>query len=173
MFDELDKVLMEGISGLAKKSNGGRSILFVYPPEDEDKYIAEARRRYRKEFVFIDLRQLYVRFIGDMGWYGFSESFKENGIDMFKSVSYPQKDFFSLIQKEINRVINTRRIPVIIHFGCIYGMGLSTVDFDESEVIMKSNYPLIIFFPGSVNEEGTCIFLNVQSASSYRCAVIK
>lgn len=43
LFDELREVLKTDIAHITGKANGGRSILFVYPPEDDDAYIAYAK----------------------------------------------------------------------------------------------------------------------------------
>ena len=40
LFGELAATLKEDIVKIAGKCNGGKSILFVYPPKDEDAYIA-------------------------------------------------------------------------------------------------------------------------------------
>ena len=39
LFGELTAALSRDLARLSAEANGGRSILFVYPPEDEEKYI--------------------------------------------------------------------------------------------------------------------------------------
>ena len=86
MFDDLGLALKRDLSKLTTEANGGRSILFVYPPQDEDRYIEEAHKRLDDRFVFIDLRQLFVQFIDNMCWDDFADGFSEDGTDFFKSL---------------------------------------------------------------------------------------
>ena len=46
LFDALNNALGRDLTHLSTEANGGRSILFVYPPFDEEKYIDEAKRRF-------------------------------------------------------------------------------------------------------------------------------
>ena len=39
IFGDLTAALGRDLAHLSSESNGGRSILFVYPPVDEEKYI--------------------------------------------------------------------------------------------------------------------------------------
>lgn len=173
MFDDLDLALKRDLSKLTTEANGGRSILFVYPPEDEDKYIAEAHKRLNDKFIFIDIRQLYVQFIDNMGWADFAEGFSQDGNDMFKSSDYPDEDFIHLILNEIKKVIDSKHNPVLIHTGSIYGMGFTNIDYMENETVTLSRYPMVVFYPGSIDSKGNVLFLNRQTASNYRCIVIK
>ena len=60
----LDKAISNDLASIAVEANGGRSILFVYPMEDDDLYIAEARNRLSSDnFSFIDLRESFNDFI--------------------------------------------------------------------------------------------------------------
>ena len=60
LFGDLTAALGRDLAHLSSEANGGRSILFVYPPVDEEKYIEEAKQRYTDGYEFIDLRQLLV-----------------------------------------------------------------------------------------------------------------
>ena len=60
LFGDLTAALGRDLAHLSSEANGGRSILFVYPPVDEEKYIEEAKQRYTDGYEFIDLRQLFV-----------------------------------------------------------------------------------------------------------------
>lgn len=44
LFGELRAVLKTDIAHITGKANGGRSLLFVYPPKDDDAYIAYAKK---------------------------------------------------------------------------------------------------------------------------------
>lgn len=173
MFDDLDLALKRDLSKLTTEANGGRSILFVYPPEDEDRYLKEAHERLDDNFTFIDLRQLFVQFIDNMGWDDFAEGFSEDGTDMFKSTDYPDEDFIHLILSEIKRVIDSKHNPVLIHTGSIYGMGFTNIDYMESKAVMSSHYPMVVFYPGTVDDKENIWFLGRQIGSKYRCIVIK
>jgi hypothetical protein len=48
---------------LRLRSNGGNTILFSYPPEDEYLYIENARKIYHDRASFIEISSLLVRFI--------------------------------------------------------------------------------------------------------------
>ena len=63
LFGDLSAALSRDMAKLSTEANGGRSILFVYPPEDEEKYIEEAKKIYTKGYEIIDLRELLVEFI--------------------------------------------------------------------------------------------------------------
>ena len=45
LFNMLDNAINNDLASIAVEANGGRSILFVYPMEDDDLYIAEAQNR--------------------------------------------------------------------------------------------------------------------------------
>ena len=42
LFSDLTAALSRDLARLSSDANGGRSILFVYPPNDEEKYIEES-----------------------------------------------------------------------------------------------------------------------------------
>lgn len=44
LFGDLTAALGRDLAHLSSEANGGRSILFVYPPVDEEKYIEEAKK---------------------------------------------------------------------------------------------------------------------------------
>ena len=61
LFSELKATLQEDIVKIAGKCNGGKSILFVYPPRDEEAYIAKAHEVLTDGFGFIDVRETFGR----------------------------------------------------------------------------------------------------------------
>lgn len=81
LFGDLTAVLGRDLAHLSTEANGGRSILFVYPPVDEEKYIEEAKRRFTYGYEFIDLRLLFVEFIDSKGLDKFKRQFKNSSID--------------------------------------------------------------------------------------------
>ena len=57
---------------LSREANGGRSILFTYPPEEEVLYIKKLREELdANEFTFINVAELLVSFIDQDGWEDF------------------------------------------------------------------------------------------------------
>ena len=89
MFDELKYALNSDMARLSVQANGGRSILFVYPPIDEDKYIASAKHILNDEqYQFIDLRQLLCQFIDEMGLKDFKEIYDDMGNEIFASTNF-------------------------------------------------------------------------------------
>lgn len=81
LFGDLTAVLGRDLAHLSTEANGGRSILFVYPPVDEEKYIEEAKRRFTYGYEFIDLRLLFVEFVDSKGLDKFKRQFKNSSID--------------------------------------------------------------------------------------------
>lgn len=81
LFGDLTAVLGRDLAHLSTEANGGRSILFVYPPVDEEKYIEEAKRRFTYGYEFIDLRLLFVEFVDSKGLEKFKRQFKNSSID--------------------------------------------------------------------------------------------
>ena len=81
LFGDLTAVLERDLAHLSTEANGGRSILFVYPPVDEEKYIEEAKRRFTYGYEFIDLRLLFVEFVDSKGLDKFKRQFKNSSID--------------------------------------------------------------------------------------------
>ena len=156
LFGELREVLKTDIARITGKANGGRSILFVYPPEDDDAYIAYARENFNSdEYSFIDLRTLFTEFVSEQGIEQFQENYKEFGNEVFFSDNFYEETFFYYIIK-----------------GAIYGMGFSNINIMEHRIVMSAQLPLIAFYPATVDKDNIN-FLGKQIASKYRCIVIK
>ena len=85
LFGDLTAALGRDLAHLSSEANGGRSILFVYPPVDEEKYIEEAKHRFTEGYEFIDLRQLFVEFVDSKGLDKFRRQFKNMGTEVFVS----------------------------------------------------------------------------------------
>ena len=85
LFADLSAELRRDLARLSQEANGGRSILFVYPPEDEEKYIGEARRRYTDGYEFIDLREVFTEFVDSKGLDKFRRQYKNMGSEVFVS----------------------------------------------------------------------------------------
>ena len=147
LFNELTATLKEDIVKIAGKCNGGKSILFVYPPRDEDAYVAKAREELTDGYSFIDVRESFRLFL-DEGTF-----------------------FYALIER-IKQVFAEGKVPVLVHTGALYGMNFSNINIMEHSAVMDSHIPLVVFYPATI-EGDQIMFLGKQPASKYRCIVIK
>lgn len=171
LFDGLTAALSRDLARLSAEANGGRSILFVYPPEDEERYIEEAKRRYTDGYEFIDLREVFTDFVDSKGLDKFKRQFKNMGSEVFVSQNYSEGTFYSFLMKRIVDVSSKGVSPVLMHTGVIYKMGFSNQNIMEDPNVMKFRKPLVFFYPATVNNE-TIYFLDKQPASKYRCVVV-
>lgn len=171
LFDSLSEVLHRDLAHLSTEANGGRSILFVYPPHDEEQYIEEARRRLTNGYAFIDLRQVFVEFINAKGIDKFRKLYKNMGTEVFVSQNYPQGTFYYSLLQKITEAADKGLSPVLVHTGVIYGMGFSNHNIMEDPAVMKFKKPLVFFYPATQRGD-TIYFLGLQPASKYRCVVV-
>ena len=171
MFGDLTAALGRDLAHLSSEANGGRSILFVYPPVDEEKYIEEAKKRYTDGYEFIDLRQLFVEFVDSKGLDKFKRQFKNMGTEVFVSNNYTEGTFFSFLMKQIVTSAAKGVTPILIHTGTIFGMGFSNQNIMENPSVMKFKKPLVFFYPAVTRNE-TIYFLDRKPANKYRCVVI-
>ncbi len=172
-FDDL-KFHLANQDKLRRKANGGNSILFSYPPDEEEKYIVKAKELYRNNGAFIDVSHLLVKVIDEDGWESFSEYYKD-----FKNTPHlvfrsddPTPDLFDLIISEIGDACGNDKIPFLIRTGCLFGTGIENVNIMEHKVVMNQSHPLVIFYPSKI-EEDNIFFLNFKPASKYRCILVK
>lgn len=172
LFSELKATLQEDIVKIAGKCNGGKSILFVYPPRDEEAYIAKAHEVLTDGFGFIDVRESFVRFLENVGMDVFEENYKEFQQEVFFSQNFEDGTFFAMLIEQIKAVFADGKIPVLVHTGALYGMNFSTINIMEHSVVMASHIPLLVFYPATI-EGHQIMFLGKQPASKYRCIVIK
>ena len=159
---------------LRRQANGGNSILFSYPPNEEQQYIKKAKELYVDNASFIDVSKRLVQFIDEDGWDSFSEyynDFRNTPHKIFKSDD-PTPDLFDRIISEIENAFRDDNIPFLIRTGCLFGTGIENVDIMEHKAVMNLPHPLVIFYPSKI-EEDNIYFLNVRSASKYRCILVK
>ena len=142
---DLKTAIQSDIAKIAIDAHGGRSILFVYPPIDEEKYIVEARQSL-ENCSFIDLRDLFVKFIDATGIDDFKDSYQDFGNELFASKNFEEGTFLSMILCEIKKAFDEGNIPVLVHTGTIYGMGFSNIHIMEQDFVMKSQIPLVVFY---------------------------
>lgn len=155
---------------LRKQANGGNSILFSYPPNEEYLYISKAFEIYAEKAEFIDVSQLLVKFIDESGWDDFKayyNDYKDTPHKVFRSDSVSDIDLFDMIIGEIQSACQQDKLPFLIRTGCLYGTGIENVNIMEHKAVMSLSHPLIIFYPSSI-EDGNLYFLNFKHASQYR-----
>ena len=172
LFSELKATLQEDIVKIAGKCNGGKSILFVYPPSDEEAYIAKAHEVLTDGFEFIDVRKSFVQFLTDVGMDNFEEFYKEYHEEVFFSQNFEDGTFFAALIGQIKAVFELGKVPVLVHTGALYGMNFSNINIMEHRLVIDSRIPLVVFYPATI-EGNQIMFLGKRPASKYRCIVIK
>lgn len=170
-FDELKFSLdYKNRNQLRRKANGGNSILFSYPPEEEEKYINKAKELLDKKAEFIDISKFFVELIDLDGWENFEQyyhDFKETPYKIFQS-NDPSQDLFDIIISAIEKANEENKIPLLIRTGVLFGTGIENSNIMEHKVVMNLATPLVIFYPSKLEGE-TLYFLNFKPASKYRC----
>ena len=173
-FTEL-KFFLDNQDQLRKQANGGNSILFSYPPAEEQLYLEKAKELYRDEAAFIDISKLLVEFIDEDGWKDFKDyyqDFKETPAKVFRSPDDPAIDLFDLIIREIESACKEDKKPFLIRTGCLDGTGIDNLNIMEHKSVMSQSEPLVVFYPSRLDGDNL-YFLNYKSASKYRCTLVK
>jgi len=168
------KFHLENQNQLRRQANGGNSILFSYPPNEEWQYILKARDLYANAATFIDVSELLVKFIDTDGWESFKEyynDFKNTPHLIFRSDD-TATDLYDMIIDEIEKACENDKFPFLIRTGCLYGTGIENVNIMENKEIIEMSHPLVIFYPSKV-EDDNIYFLNFKPASKYRCVLVK
>lgn len=159
---------------LRRQANGGNSVIFSYPPEEEHLYIEKAKELYQESAAFTDISKLFVKYIDEDGWESFKDyyhDFRNTPHLIFRS-SDPSVDLFDLIIKEIETAGANNKIPFLVRTGCLYGTGIENVNIMEHQSVMDLPHPLVIFYPSRFEDENL-YFLNFRPASKYRCTLVK
>jgi len=172
-FNDLDYHL-KNKDQLRRIANGGNSILFSYPPIEENEYIRKAEELYSNNAIFINIGDLLVTYIESIGWPDFKElyhDFKNTPYKLFKAED-SNDDYFNLIITEIINADSQGKIPMIIRSGALYGTGIENINIMEHNSIVTLSLPLVIFYPSKIDEDNL-LFLNFRPASKYRCTLIK
>ncbi|WP_223643513.1 hypothetical protein [Planococcus sp. 4-30] len=167
------KIHLENQDQLRRRANGGNSILFSYPPNEERQYIEKAAELYAEKAEFIDVSKLLVQVIDEEGWDSFKEyynDFKNTPHLIFRSDD-PTIDLYDFIINEIEKTCKNNKIPFLIRTGCLYGTGIENVNIMENKAVMNLPQPLVIFYPSKI-ENDNIYFLNFKHASKYRCILI-
>jgi hypothetical protein len=172
-FDDL-RFYIENQDQVRRQANGGNSILFSYPPNEEQLYINKAVELYEGTAAFIDVSNLLVKFIDEDGWDSFKEYYHDfqNTPHLIFNSDDPSVDLFDMIIAEIEAACANEKIPFIVRTGCLYGTGIENLNIMEHKTIMNLPYPVVIFYP-SLIEDDNLLFLNFKPASKYRCMLVE
>ena len=173
-FDDLDYRL-NNLDELRRIANGGNSILFTYPPEDEYLYIQRAIELYESKAYFIDIAKLLVDFIDQDGIDEFESLYKDfinTPHELFRAKDDPVVDLYDMIISEIKKAFDENKIPILVRTGSLFGTGIENNNIMEHKDIMNNKIPLVVFYPSKV-EDDTIYFLNFKIANKYRCTVVK
>ncbi|MEH1009211.1 hypothetical protein VDP25_15840 [Winogradskyella sp. ECml5-4] len=162
---------------LSREANGGRSILFTYPPNEEELYLNKLKEELdSNQFTFINVAELLVSFIEQDGWEDFKNyylDFKDTPHVVFNSDD-PTPDLMDLIINEIKNAEKNDKIPVLIRTGALYGTGIENNNIMEHGFVMRLKKPLVIGYPSKYEKAtDTLLFLNFKHANNYRCTVIE
>ncbi len=172
-FDDLRAALHEdNRTQLRRSANGGNTVLFVYPPAEEEEYIAKARELY-PDGHFIDIAELFVRSIDSVGINDFKQFYQEH--ISTPDVVFTNEDpdcLFSLVINEICSASHDGKTTFLIHTGALEGTGIENVNIMEHKSVMSQGIPLVIYYPSTYRNE-ELLFLNHKSASKYRCKLVK
>jgi len=168
------KFHIENQDQLRRQANGGNSILFSYPPDEEQQYIEQAKVLYADKAAFVDVSKLLVQFISKDGWESFHEYYNDfrNTPHLIFHSEDPVPDLFDLIIGEIKQACQSNKIPFLIRTGCLFGTGIENVNIMEHKAVMNLSHPLVFFYPSKI-EDDNIYFLNFKPASQYRCTLVK
>lgn len=172
-FDDL-KSHLRNKDQIRRGANGGNSILFSYPPHEEELYLEKAKEIFPRVAYFIDISNLLVEFIDQDGWEDFSEYYRDfitTPHKVFKSDD-PSEDLFDLIINQIEEANKLEKIPFLIRTGCLFGTGVENINIIEHKIVMALSNPLVIFYPSTFKDENL-YFLGFKKASKYRCVLVK
>jgi len=172
-FDDLKIALhIDNRPQLKRDANGGNTILFAYPPDEEDRYIEKARELY-PDAHFIDISRLFVKYIDSVGMDDFEEYYMEyeNATDqVFKNDN--DVNLFKLVINEIKTASDNNKIPFIVRTGVLFGTGIVNQHIMDDNVVLSLKQPVAFFYPAKF-ENNELFFLNFKRASKYRCKLVK
>ena len=172
-FDDLKVDLhIDNRPQLKRDANGGNTILFVYPPTEENKYIDKAKNLY-PDAHFIDISRLFVNYIDSIGLDAFEEYYKgyKNATDqVFKNDN--DTNLFKMIINEIKTASINNKTPFIIRTGVLYGTGIVNQHIMDDTNVLGLRQAVVFFYPAKYENE-ELLFLNFKPASRYRCKLVK
>lgn len=172
LFESLKE---ENFGNISRQANGGRTVLFTYPPSEEYLYMQEMHNLLSDtNFQFIDIAKLLVEFIDRDGWNDFKEYYNDFA-DTPHIVFSSDNEEFDLMRLIIDQIIDATKndkTPVLTRTGSLHGTGIENQNIMEHKSVMNLKKPLVIFYPASIEGE-SLMFLNFKPANKYRCTVIE
>ena len=174
-FNDL-KLAINEERGKWPTAQGVNALIIVYSPEEEKKYFKRIEEEFSDEYI-IDLSQLFIKYIDMFGLETFKTVYKNyRSTSAFINENEEDKDFLDLILEEIEKAVDSNKMPVIIRSGILYGTGIRNKDILESDIVNKTKKPLLIFYPGEVqkdiNDNEKVFFVNAVKANDYRGQLI-
>ncbi len=154
-------------------AHGGHSILFIYSPYEEEKYLQRVKSDFPDAFI-IDIAELFVKYIQISGIDEFVNVYSEYQSEpqkLFKSDSSTD-DFFRLLLNEIKSAGENNKLPVLVRTGALFGTGIENINIMDSSIVQKLPLPLVILYPATEGGDKRLKFLNFKPASDYRSIVI-
>lgn len=162
-------------SHISLNANGGNSILIVCEPLKEIDYIKAIRTFMTPDkYEIIELDKLLCQFVLE------NKEDIEDGFELLKGSIHQifktpngeeGSDLLGLILQAISDSLKTKKIPVIINAGALYGSGISNIHIMENELIMRAALPLIILYPAT-QDQNKLMYLGKRLASKYRCMIV-
>ncbi len=173
LFGLLEEVLSQDLTQLKLDANGGNSILFVYPNEEDNLYVTEAKRRFNGNAIFVDVARALTDYQEEIGLETFKELEEELGVEVY----YRKGATDTFFEYLVNRISMGAQqdLPVfLIGTSAIAHKGFSNINIMEHPAVKTAKQPLVYFYP-SVQEGDKIYFLGDKNhiASKYRCRVIK
>lgn len=158
-------------------AQGGNSILFTYPPNEEKEYLSELKKRY-PHACYIDIGEMFVEYIDKIGIDDFIDFYKEHESDgeVFVSESDDEGTFYALVMERIDKSSEKSDFIFVIRTGSLYGTNLSNNKFLENEIIKKLKKPIVVMYPSTMDNSDLhnqkLKFLGFAPASMYRSFLI-
>jgi hypothetical protein len=172
-FDDLRAYLNHSCNTTLKlESNGGNSILLVYPPEEEQNYLSRVQEEF-SNCCFIDIAIILTEFIDQFGLEKFVElydAYSPEPQKLFSSTKF-ENNFINLVISKITESVQNGKIPVLIRTGALFGTSIGNAVIIDSELVKSLSLPLVILYPGKYEGE-KLMFLNFHQASKYRSVII-
>jgi len=171
-FDNLKTALhIDNRTRLKRDANGGNTVLFAFPPYEEQLYINKAEELY-PDACFINISRLFVEYIDTVGWNDFEEfyrAYETTPDQVFKNDN--EINLFASVINEILLADSNNRIPFIIRTGALHGTGIVNQHIMDDSRILSMKQPVVFFYPAKI-EKKELLFLNFKPASKYRCILI-
>ena len=176
-FDNLAVALhLDNRTELKRVANGGNTILFTYPPIEENLYLKKAKELFdEKIYDIINVSKLFVDYLDEDRIEEFLALYSDLQPTSYKAFfdkNDPHTDLFDKVIDSIIEASKEGKIPVLIRTGIFYGTGIENINITDHKDIMALKHPLVIFYPGEMDGDNHH-FLNAKQASKYRCTIIE